>query len=76
MPGMLSLVIPVYRNQDNLPRLFQALDGLAAPGRPLHGISIAYERLHGHGELPAEGCHPRDGALKHLSSRSARGRAA
>ena len=26
---MLSLVIPVYRNQDNLPRLFQALDGLA-----------------------------------------------
>jgi glycosyltransferase involved in cell wall biosynthesis len=29
MSGMLSLVIPVYRNQANLPRLFQALDGLA-----------------------------------------------
>jgi glycosyltransferase involved in cell wall biosynthesis len=26
---MMSLVIPVYRNQDNLPRLFQAIDGLA-----------------------------------------------
>lgn len=27
---MLSLVIPVYRNQENLPRLFQAIDGLAS----------------------------------------------
>src|SRR5262245_50565058 len=27
---MLSLVVPVYRNEENLPRLFAAIDGLAA----------------------------------------------
>jgi glycosyltransferase involved in cell wall biosynthesis len=37
---MLSLVIPVYRNQDNLPRLFQALDGLAA--RLPDGLEVVF----------------------------------
>ena len=37
---MLSLVIPVYRNQDNLPRLFQAIDGLAQ--RMPNGFEVVF----------------------------------
>ena len=37
---MLSLVIPVYRNEENLPRLFRDLEGIA--GRLAGNLEIVF----------------------------------